>query len=202
MRDGSERDDARPTHTPWGTVIWTDAMLDDLRQAWNAGRNGTEIVQMISESYGVEVSRNAVVGRVHRLRNAGVRMRSATDDALSRKRKRLAKASNADRKPAKAASRRRPATPRPKGLPPEIGPPMRRLPRQPVSLAVVEAVQKVTGCRWPVGELHSPDFHFCNGAWVPGSSYCDHHLLLSSAPRAEVKVQRRISARLGGRVAA
>ena len=41
--------------------------------------------------------------------------------------------------------------------------------------ATAIAVSKVRGCRYPLGEPRSPDFHFCNKKRTPGSAYCSEH---------------------------
>ena len=30
-------------------------------------------------------------------------------------------------------------------------------------------------CRWPIGDVKAPDFHFCGRPKVQGLSYCEHH---------------------------
>jgi hypothetical protein len=36
------------------------------------------------------------------------------------------------------------------------------------------AVADLCGCRWPIGEVGAPDFHFCNAKRRKGS-YCAEH---------------------------
>lgn len=38
--------------------------------------------------------------------------------------------------------------------------------------AALEAVQRIDGCRWPLGEIESPEFRFCGAKREHGSPYC------------------------------
>lgn len=41
-------------------------------------------------------------------------------------------------------------------------------------------------CRWPVGDVGSPDFFFCGGEALSGP-YCAHHHRMSRAPRGSYR---------------
>lgn len=42
-------------------------------------------------------------------------------------------------------------------------------------------------CRWPIGDVQSPDFHFCGKTKVPGVSYCEFHAGRAFQPPAVKK---------------
>jgi hypothetical protein len=53
----------------------------------------------------------------------------------------------------------------------------------PPGAQAIEATAAL-GCRWPVGEVDEPDFHFC-GAPRRSGSYCPTHLSLSRKRMAQ-----------------
>lgn len=66
-----------------------------------------------------------------------------------------------------------------------------------------EAIERLLGlhdeqCKWPIGEVSSPDFRFC-GAHAEGQ-YCKRHMTQAYAdpkPRPRVKERERVSAKVG-----
>ncbi|MBV9076589.1 MAG: GcrA cell cycle regulator, partial [Methylobacteriaceae bacterium] len=46
-------------------------------------------------------------------------------------------------------------------------------------------------CRWPLGDPAKPDFAFCGGRAVTGLPYCNHHCAIAYQPAAE---RRRLRA--------
>jgi GcrA cell cycle regulator len=54
---------------------WTAENIEKLVSWWNAGQSANEIAQ----NWDNAVSRNAVIGKIHRLRKAGVELRSAAN---------------------------------------------------------------------------------------------------------------------------
>lgn len=47
---------------------WTSDMTDKLRELWATGKSATEIGESLSRHFGEPFSRNAVIGKVHRLK--------------------------------------------------------------------------------------------------------------------------------------
>jgi GcrA cell cycle regulator len=111
-------------------------------------------------------SRNAVIGKVHRL---GLSGRATTE-----------------RKPRmRSATSRKPKAPRPQR-------PTRRLLAdelyQPLALADIAAPDMrpcafleldATRCHFPIGDPGDPDFHFCGGSPLPERPYCAFHWRLT-----------------------
>lgn len=48
--------------------IWTEAIIATVRKGWESGMSGGAIAALIHSTHGVVVSRNAVLGKVSRLR--------------------------------------------------------------------------------------------------------------------------------------
>ena len=163
-------------------MSWNDERVEALKKLWSEGLSASQIASRIGG-----VTRNAVIGKVHRLGLSGRAPTSRT--AVARPRPRIA----APRRPAK-----------PRFAP--VGNVALRQPFQfeaepyvstyeeldiPVSerkslLDLVEA-----SCRWPIGDPQNAEFHFCNHSKIAGLPYCEFH-----ARRAFQPVQPRRRERL------
>jgi GcrA cell cycle regulator len=152
-------------------MTWTDDRIATLKHCWKDGFSASQVAQRLGG-----VTRNAVIGKVHRLGLAG-----RTNSSRGRPSRRSRSYSQAARKPTPSRCptrvwriRQSPApatTERPPVLP-ELGP----APQIPVT------VQTLTPrtCRWPEGNPKSPDFHFCGRVKTnPTIPYCDHHAAIA-----------------------
>jgi GcrA cell cycle regulator len=163
---------------------WSDDRVELLSKLWGEGLSASQIAAAL----GGGVTRNAVIGKVHRLGLSG----------------RAKPGAGAAARPAKP----RPATP----LAPQADG-VRTPPRDPEQLMRptlvadqrwdVEQVEipesqrvsimelRDTTCRWPLGDPSKPDFAFCGGRAVTGLPYCGHHCRIAYQPAAE---RRRLRA--------
>jgi GcrA cell cycle regulator len=151
-------------------MTWTDDRITTLNHLWSAGLSASQIAQRLGG-----VTRNAVIGKVHRLGLAG----RATTSRRRRSSPRRASVPSAGRGIARRSPRpifripssRAPAKPKIRSLP-ELGP----APPIPIT------VQTLTGltCRWPQGDPKVPDFHFCGRRKTRTDvPYCDHHIAIA-----------------------
>ncbi len=150
-------------------MSWTDERVNALMRMWVEGKSATQISSEIGG-----VSRNAVIGKVHRLgiamRNgAGVRIDGAKRPALV----------SADIVPLKSQAA-------PKTVA-KVNGSLENKVRQGVAQAKRSAphgildLSEVT-CRWPLGDPASPDFHFCGQTSVAGRPYCLEHMKAAYCP--------------------
>jgi hypothetical protein len=59
-------------------------------------------------------------------------------------------------------------------------------PTQPKEPAMVVDLTMFDGCRWPIGEVGKPGFHFCCVPTViPGKPYCAAHCAIAYRPKEE-----------------
>ncbi len=149
---------------------WTDDRVDTLKKLWAKGLSASAIAGTIGE-----VTRNAVIGKAHRLRLAG---RATT----SRKRQPLrpsplfparSRSRNIRSRP-RACQDRQPhsnATPKLISILPELGAP-------PEQLITIQSLNERT-CHWPIGDPKRDGFHFCGRSKPERRAYCDHHAALS-----------------------
>lgn len=149
---------------------WTDDIIFRLRTLWSEGHSTAEIGRRLG------ISKNAVVGKAHRL-DLPARpspIRRGTGEPRPRRTTPRRPASGPTLPP--LASTRTPApqllavTPRPVLAP---APAPRLQPPPPPRYG------RVITCCWPIGEPGTPNFRFCDDPSVPGKPYCDEHAALA-----------------------
>ncbi len=153
--------------------VLTDEMLPELFQAWEDGKSATEIARALGMKYGVAMSRNVIIGKVHRQREAERRARGAV--TLTR----LARAAKQQPVALKKAPGI-PTLPKEKPVKPKAkevslsGSFSKERPRG-LLMGAARAIEALTGCKFPIGDVAAPDFHFCNATPRDGSPYCGPH---------------------------
>ncbi len=150
-------------------TTWTDAVISNLRRLWNEGHSTAEIGRRLG------VTKNAVVGKVHRL-------------ALPNRPSPIRRGQQTARKYAPRPEVVRsvpllPAAPMAPALPPA--------PPAPSPIPAVSSTRRgfAQSCCWPMGEPGRPGFRFCDAAADWGKPYCAEHRAL-----AYVKTSRPASA--------
>ena len=148
---------------------WTDERVEQLKRLWAEGLSASQIAGRLGG-----VTRNAVIGKVHRLGLAG----RATTSRMKTHRARPRSPSGAT---AKRNQRSRYGA---------VGNSVLRALYHPDAEAYVPPAEELvvppeerktlqmlteSSCRWPIGDPQSPDFHFCSRNKVPGLPYCEHH---------------------------
>jgi GcrA cell cycle regulator len=164
-------------------MAWNDERVDLLKKMWADGLSASQIAGRLGG-----VTRNAVIGKVHRL---GLSGRATTSRMKSH--------------------RPRPRAPGPKRLAKPrfaaIGnPALRQLyladtePYTPaaeelvIPLAQRRHIQTLTetSCRWPIGDPQHADFHFCGRTKVIGLPYCEVHARRAFQPPQPRRREREI----------
>lgn len=142
-------------------MSWTEERVSELSRLWESGYSASAIGRILG------VSKNAVVGKAHRLR--------------------LASRPSPIRRERRAPARRRiPLLTRPVELrtPAEPTPAM----AEPRLVVRAEPKHRATGkgphCLWPIGDPREPDFHFCNAPALDGKPYCSDHCSRAYITRA------------------
>lgn len=153
-------------------MSWTDERVAQLKQMWGEGKTAAEIAKLLGG-----VTRNAVIGKAHRLKLSG---RVSPINANPRVEAAIKGASN-DQKPAKPVIRERaPSAP--------IAPSLREENIPIKGIALTELREST--CRWPIGDPKQEGFKFCGCNSAPGMSYCDNHTRLAyqASTRGRLKV--------------
>jgi len=184
-------------------MAWTDERVEVLKKMWGEGQSASQIAKELGG-----VTRNAVIGKVHRLglsnRNGG----GGTAKAVPKDKAKAAPKAKAPAKTAEAAASEAPRRPVP---PPRraIIPAGQPLPPQPSAneispeaLASVKEVEKKSKkislmeltertCKWPVGDPATDDFWFCGLAVKSGKPYCEAHVGVAFQPMSNRRDRKR-----------
>lgn len=186
-------------------MAWTDDRVATLTKMWGEGQSASQIAKELGG-----VTRNAVIGKVHRL---GLSNRTTTGAKPAAKGKAAAKPAAARAKPA-AKAKAAPATPAVPAKPmlparKVIIPAGQPLPPQPsaneispealASVREVEKKAKKIGlmdltertCKWPIGDPATDEFWFCGLSAQPGKPYCEAHVGVAFQPMSSRRDRRR-----------
>ncbi|MEM6812471.1 MAG: GcrA family cell cycle regulator [Pseudomonadota bacterium] len=130
----------------WGNdsqMSWTDERVTILKQLWGEGKTAAEIAKELGEG----VTRNAVIGKAHRLKLSS-RMSPIQQNIKK-----------------KSADKAAPPAPRKSSrkIPVFLG----------KQLKMEDLRDKM--CRWPNGDPEDENFSFCGCETVEGSPYCKVH---------------------------
>ena len=177
-------------------MSWTDERVERLKTLWSEGLSASQIAAELGA-----VTRNAVIGKVHRLGLSGrskpqvqpVRPTVAAPPRVK---------TTASRPVAQTQQVNRPAAP---ARPISIGATALKADSQaeeamavaPVAEIEPPVFEKVTilsltesTCKWPVGDPGKPDFFFCGRKSDVGIPYCAFHARIAYQPSAERRRER------------
>ncbi len=194
-------------------MSWTDDRVEILKKMWGEGQSASQIAKELGG-----VTRNAVIGKVHRL---GLSNRATTGTAAKAETKAKA-APKAEAKakvtapvvpdkpegpimqtqsatpPKQSAAARRQIIPAGQPLPPQ--PSANEI--SPEALAKVNEIEKKAKkiglmdltertCKWPVGDPATEDFWFCGLPVKQGKPYCEAHVGVAFQPMSARRDRRR-----------
>jgi len=148
-------------------MAWTVNQVTAMTKLWQEGLSASQVARQLGGT-----SRNAVIGKLHRLGLAGrpapVRFRAPAGRSLDR-------TSSRGRSSGPYAVKRLA-----RAHPSEAADP---------SLAPMATMQTLTAscCRWPIGDPRDPDFGFCGRARADLGSYCLGHAQVAFRRRGEPK---------------
>jgi len=150
---------------------WTAQAIEQLRALWAEGHSTAEIGRRMG------VSKNAIVGKAHRLNLAARPSPIRRDPAAP------ARAPQPRRAPQLPVFR----MPSPAPLPPrrvEPAPAPRPVvvaPAPTPAPSPVRAFPRTSNrsCCWPLGEPGTPEFRFCGGESILGKPYCAEHAAIA-----------------------
>jgi GcrA cell cycle regulator len=177
-------------------MSWNDERVEILRQMWLDGKSASQISTVLGNG----LTRNAVIGKVHRLGLAG-RVKSGGEPGEA-----IASPSRAQAAPRRAVQRGAEAPQTVMATPMTQGATalaMATEPRPellvvrveeevvvPMSLRVTIVDLKESMCKWPLGDPTSPDFRYCGSAASGTGPYCTHHGKLAYQPAQDRRRDR------------
>ncbi len=165
-------------------ATWTDERVELLKKLWNDGLSASQIAGELGG-----VTRNAVIGKVHRLGLSGRAKAPASASAAARQRKPAPPRPNAPFAPAPAVrgntalapQARIQTEPRPEHKPEPLDPNV----VVPFSERVTIMELRENMCRWPMGDPTHPDFRFCGLKTDTGVPYCGYHSRIAYQPAGD-----------------
>ena len=143
-------------------MSWTYERIEKLKQLWEEGLTASRIAAELGD-----VTRNAVIGKAHRLGLSGRMASKSSNNGISiirKKRLNLAKSQKVI------------------DISPVIDEPM-----NPTSFQDI----KDGLCRWPLGEPEESDFMFCGRNTKEGVVYCQSHHKQAYQPLSKVRERNR-----------
>lgn len=173
---------------------WSDERVELLKKLWNEGLSASQIAGELGG-----VTRNAVIGKVHRLGLSG-RAKSTTSSAATVRVRKAPTRTGGNGFAAHAASRGNNALalqaraqtehqpePRHEVLDPDVVVPFSQ------RVTIMELRENM--CRWPMGDPVHPDFRFCGLKSDTGQPYCAYHCRIAYQPASDRRRDRDDSRR-------
>ncbi len=149
-------------------MAWTEERVAVLSKLWAEGLSASQIAKQLGG-----VTRNAVIGKVHRLGLSGRAKSNKTAQRAPRR---------ANTKPHTARIRVSPQTPATR----EPAKPVRPIPveAKPLPNGEYASIMTITDhmCKWPIGDPSKSNFRFCGRASESGETYCKAHSQLAYQP--------------------
>jgi GcrA cell cycle regulator len=174
-------------------LTWTDERVENLKKMWGEGLSASQIAAKI----GGGVTRNAVIGKVHRLGLAG---RQTAPRAPSTR--------TTVRKETRSPGMAQPRMPSQPSMPTagatalksyaHLAPKVAPLPEpKPLRLVDLSKDGRITilhlsdkTCKWPIGDPMHEDFCFCGHGPREGSPYCEYHARMAYQPAQDRRMRR------------
>lgn len=163
---------------------WTEERVELLKKLWMEGLSASQIAAVLGDG----VTRNAVIGKVHRLKLSG---RAKPASSTPRVRSTPRPSSRRVSSPSSRSSLGGMSRPRSIGAAPMMGATALKVSEEyeveAYQLPQVEELeipveQRLTllqlnehTCKWPIGDPLGPDFYFCGQSSVEGHPYCEFH---------------------------
>ena len=143
-------------------MSWNEEKVNKLKELWGKGNTASQIAEIIGG-----ISRNAVIGKAHRLNlSAKIKTRTATsnqsfENALNNKNNKSKKIRRSKFKSLIIDKDFEPENPK-----------------------QLEELDE-NSCKWPIGHPNESSFYFCGRTSLKDFSYCKLHLLYAYQPKGK-----------------
>lgn len=184
-------------------MAWTDERVDILKKMWGEGKSASQIATELGG-----VTRNAVIGKVHRL---GLSNRPTAAKPAAAKVE-APKPAPKPKKPKVEVQKEEPVAapvvqkpiprPRPiitagKPLPPQRSASevseealanVKKIEEKARKLTLMQLTERT--CKWPIGDPATEEFWFCGHPVEPGKPYCETHVSVAFQPMSSRRDRR------------
>tara|TARA_Y100001980_G_C14410940_1_gene204552 strand:- start:44 stop:538 length:495 start_codon:yes stop_codon:yes gene_type:complete len=143
-------------------MSWTEEKVAKLKELWGKGNTASQIAEIIGG-----ISRNAVIGKAHRLNlSAKIKTRTATsnqsfENSIGDKNIKIRKGRRSKFKSLIIEKNFEPENPK-----------------------QLEELDE-NSCKWPIGHPNEKSFYFCGRTSLKDFSYCKLHLLYAYQPKGK-----------------
>lgn len=176
-------------------MSWNDERVETLKRLWNQGLSASQIAGELGHG----ITRNAVIGKVHRL---GLSGRAKSPSAATSRPRKSTRAPSHPMGHSNMGRIRQSAGSSASGMSmptmrgslalsaslPMMSPIIEYQPA-PIEDVVVPMAERITlmelresTCRWPFGDPSSAEFRFCGASSPIGTPYCEFHSKLAYQP--------------------
>ena len=165
-------------------MAWTEERVETLKKLWSEGLSASQIAKHLGG-----VTRNAVIGKVHRL---GLSGRAAPSRPAQRPAPRPAAPRAPKSAVVKVAAPVAPAVAQAQVVsrraePTERLPAPKEAQRLPSGEYATVLTLREGMCKWPIGDPADTEFRFCGRHSGAGSAYCEAHAQLAYQPQSKRK---------------
>ena len=158
-------------------MSWTDERVESLKKLWADGLSASQIAAELGG-----ITRNAVIGKVHRLGLSG----RAKSPSSGVPRVRKPRSSGHMMRVPRSSMRGNTALAYDYEAEPE--PELIEIPVEQRK-TLLQLTEKT--CRWPIGDPGAGEFYFCGGEPANDTPYCSHHSRIAYQPANDRRRDKR-----------
>jgi GcrA cell cycle regulator len=167
-----------------GIMNWSDDRVELLKKLWGEGLSASRIAAELGG-----ISRNSVIGKVHRLGLSGRAKNPSSSLPRQRKPRTAAQMARMTRPGIRGNTALAPLHVYETDLDVEVEPFENVIPLGQ-RCSILELTD--SKCRWPIGDPSSAEFFFCGGKTIESLPYCGYHSRIAYQPVPDRRRDKRL----------